>query len=247
MGIENMSENQHQRDEFIQDLRMLDIAFSDLQLDQMTQYYETLMEWNEKMNLTAITEYGDVMKKHFIDSISIVKACNMDDFHSMIDVGTGAGFPGLVLKIVFPGLHVTLMDSLHKRIQFLNHLIQKLGLLDVDTIHGRAEDYAKMEQFREVYDLCVSRAVANLSTLSEYCIPFVKKGGMFISYKSEKVEEELPAAAHAISVLGGRLERKVEFILPNSDINRSFVIIKKENATPLKYPRKAGLPGKEPL
>ena len=124
MGIENMSENQHQRDEFIQDLRMLDIALSDLQLDQMTQYYETLMEWNEKMNLTAITEYGDVMKKHFIDSISIVKACNMDDFHSMIDVGTGAGFPGLVLKIVFPGLHVTLMDSLHKRIQFLNHLIQ---------------------------------------------------------------------------------------------------------------------------
>lgn len=242
-----MSENQHQKDALIQDLKVLDIVLSQLQLDQIEQYYEILLEWNEKMNLTAITEYADVMKKHFIDSISIVKACNIEKFHSVIDVGTGAGFPGLVLKIVFPDLHITLLDSLNKRIQFLNYLIQELGLLDVNTIHGRAEDYARMEQFREIYDLCVSRAVANLSTLSEYCIPFVKKGGMFISYKSEKAEEELPAASHAISLLGGRLERKVGFTLPNSDIRRNFVIIKKEKATPAKYPRKAGLPGKEPL
>ena len=247
MQKSEMCKNQHQIDILIEDLKLLGISLSEKQLDQILQYYEMLVEWNQVMNLTAITEYADVVKKHFVDSISIVKACDVDKFVSVIDVGTGAGFPGLVLKIVFPNLYITLLDSLHKRIQFLDHVIGKLNLSDVRTIHGRAEDYAKPDKMRESFDLCVSRAVANLSTLSEYCIPFVRQGGMFISYKSEKVEEELSNAANAITVLGGKLERQVEFTLPNSDIYRNFVLIKKEKATPLKYPRKAGLPSKEPL
>ena len=242
-----------------EDLKCLNIFLSDKQLEQFLQYYEMLVEWNQKMNLTAITEYEDVVKKHFVDSISIVKAFSMEEEHSMeeffatkksytmIDVGTGAGFPGLVLKIVFPELQVTLLDSLNKRIQFLDAVIEKLCLAGVETIHGRAEDLAKPGKLRESFDLCVSRAVANLSTLSEYCIPFIKQGGVFLSYKSEKVTDELNAAKKAISILGGRLEGQVDFTLPNSDIYRNIILIKKEKATPLKYPRKAGLPSKEPL
>lgn len=247
MQKSEMWKNQYQNDILVEDFKLLGVSLSDKQIAQFMQYYEMLIAWNQVMNLTAITEYADVVKKHFVDSISIVKACDVDKFVSVIDVGTGAGFPGLVLKIVFPDLHITLLDSLNKRVQFLNHVVENLNLADVRTIHGRAEDYAKMDKMRENYDLCVSRAVANLSTLSEYCIPFVRQGGMFISYKSEKAEEELISAAKAISLLGGRLERQVEFTLPNSDIYRNFVLIKKEKATPFKYPRKAGLPSKEPL
>ncbi len=239
--------NQCDIDILTEDFKLLGFPLSEKQIDQMLKYYEMLIEWNQVMNLTAITEYADVVKKHFVDSISIVKACDVDKFVSVIDVGTGAGFPGLVLKIVFPDLHITLLDSLHKRVQFLNHVIEALHLCNVRTIHGRAEDYAKQDSMRENFDLCVSRAVANLSTLSEYCIPFVRQGGMFISYKSEKVEEEVLRAADAITVLGGRLERQVEFMLPNSDIYRKLILIRKEKATPSRYPRKAGLPGKEPL
>ncbi len=233
--------------QFEKDLYELSVILSKQQIEQFLKYYELLIEWNEVMNLTAITDYEDVMKKHFIDSLSLIKTFDVNQKVKVIDVGTGAGFPGLALKIAYPNLQVTLLDSLNKRINFLNEVISKLGLTDVETVHGRAEDFAKPDKFREKFDLCVSRAVANMSTLSEYCLPFVRVGGEFISYKSEKTEEELSKAKKAISLLGGKFERSEEFYLPDSDIYRNLVVIKKIKETPKKFPRKAGLPSKEPL
>lgn len=233
--------------QFIKDSEKLGISLSDFQIQQFIVYYEMLTEWNQFMNLTAITEYDEVMKKHFIDSISLCKAFDVSRNVSCIDVGTGAGFPGLALKIAYPGLQMTLLDSLNKRIQFLDAVIDKLSLTGIKTIHGRAEDLAKPEKLRESFDLCVSRAVANLSTLSEYCLPFVKVGGYFISYKSEKITEEIITAQKAISILGGDVREQVEFMLPDSDIYRNLFVIAKKRDTPKKYPRKAGLPAKEPL
>lgn len=233
--------------QFESDLDDLGISLSAKQIEQFLIYYEMLAEWNGFMNLTAITEFEDVMKKHFVDSLSIVKAYEIDREISVIDVGTGAGFPGLALKIAFPQIQITLLDSLNKRIQFLDTVIEKLGLFHVKTIHGRAEDFAKPDKLREQFTVCVSRAVANLSTLSEYCLPFVHVGGHFISYKSEKSAEETEAAHKAISVLGGKITRQVDFKLPDSDIYRNLYIIEKVKQTPGKYPRKAGLPGKEPI
>lgn len=233
--------------QFIKDAENLGVNLTDSQVKQFLVYYEMLIEWNEVMNLTAITDYDDVMKKHFIDSISLVKAYDVSQEKTIIDVGTGAGFPGLALKIAFPNLRVTLLDSLNKRIQFLNEVIEKLNLSDVETIHGRAEDFARLDKLREQFDLCVSRAVANLSVLSEYCLPFVKVGGQFISYKSEKILEEMDVAQKAISILGGRVKNQVEFKLPDSDIYRNLFVVEKVKNTPKKYPRKAGLPSKEPL
>ncbi|MCM1101059.1 MAG: 16S rRNA (guanine(527)-N(7))-methyltransferase RsmG [Acetatifactor muris] len=233
--------------QFEKDLGNLNISLTGDQMEQFLKYYELLTEWNAFMNLTAITEYEDVMKKHFVDSLALIKACDMNRSLSVIDVGTGAGFPGLALKIAFPNLKVTLLDSLNKRIRFLDTVIEELNLSGVETIHGRAEDWAKPGKLREHFDLCVSRAVANLSTLSEYCLPFVKTGGQFISYKSEKIVEEMEAAGKAISVLGGKISGQVEFQLPDSDIYRNFFVIEKVKHTPGQYPRKAGLPGKEPI
>ena len=186
------------------------------------------------------------MKKHFIDSLSLVKAYDLSKPVSVIDVGTGAGFPGVPLKIAFPDLKVTLLDSLNKRVSFLDSVIDALGLTGIEAIHGRAEDFAR-NSLREKYDLCVSRAVANLSTLSEYCLPFVKVGGKFISYKSEKIAEEKIAAQNAITILGGKVAGQMEFTLPDCDIYRNLFVIEKVKSTPKKYPRKAGVPGKEPL
>lgn len=233
--------------QFEKDLKAFNIELNNCQIDQFIKYYELLVEWNGFMNLTTITDYDEVFKKHFIDSLSLIKAYDVSKDAKVIDVGTGAGFPGLALKIAYPSLKVTLLDSLNKRINFLNEVIQKLELKDTETIHGRAEDYAKPGKLREKFDLCVSRAVANLTTLSEYCLPYVKVGGEFISYKSEKMEEEMKNAKGAIYLLGGKFERCEEFYLPDSDIYRNLVVIKKVKETSKKYPRKAGLPSKEPL
>lgn len=228
-------------------IKELGLTLSDTQIDQFTLYYELLTEWNSFMNLTAITEYEEVCIKHFLDSISLCKAIDCTQEYTVIDVGTGAGFPGIPLKIAYPNLKITLLDSLGKRVKFLKEVIQRLGLKDIEAIHGRAEDYAKPDLLREQFDLCVSRAVANLATLSEYCIPYVKEGGYFISYKSEKISEEECAAQNAIKVLGGKVVSQIEFLLPNSEIYRNLFMIQKIAPTPKKYPRRAGLPSKEPL
>lgn len=228
-------------------VKELSIVLNDKQIQQFEQYYNILVEWNKVMNLTAITEYEEVVEKHFLDSLTIVYAINMEKNETLIDVGTGAGFPGIPLKIAFPHLKVTLLDSLNKRIKFLNEVIDLLELNDIKAIHGRAEDYAKQSEYREQYDICVSRAVANLATLSEYCLPYVKMDGLFVPYKSGEIDEELKSSEKAVSILGGKVEEVVKFQLPGTDIGRSFVKIHKIKETKKKYPRKAGMPTKEPL
>lgn len=228
-------------------VKELSIVLNDKQIQQFEQYYNILVEWNKVMNLTAITEYEEVVEKHFLDSLTIVNAIHVGKIETLIDVGTGAGFPGIPLKIAFPHLKVTLLDSLNKRIKFLNEVIDLLELNDIKAIHGRAEDYAKQAEYREQYDICVSRAVANLATLSEYCLPYVKVDGLFVPYKSGEIDEELKSSEKAVSILGGKVEEVVKFQLPGTDIGRSFVKIHKIKETKKKYPRKAGMPTKEPL
>lgn len=228
-------------------VKELSIVLNDKQIQQFEQYYNILVEWNKVMNLTAITEYEEVVEKHFLDSLTIVNAIHVEKIETLIDVGTGAGFPGIPLKIAFPHLKVTLLDSLNKRIKFLNEAIDLLELNDIKAIHGRAEDYAKQAEYREQYDICVSRAVANLATLSEYCLPYVKVDGLFVPYKSGEIDEELKSSEKAVSILGGKVEEVVKFQLPGTDIGRSFVKIHKIKETKKKYPRKAGMPTKEPL
>lgn len=225
----------------------LEVELTEHQLEQFKTYYEMLIEKNKVMNLTAITEKDEVIDKHFIDSISLNKAVDTTKPLKILDLGTGAGFPGIPLKIAYPNLKITLLDSLNKRIKFLQEVIEELGLQEIEGIHGRAEDFAKQQGYREQYDLCVSRAVANLATLSEYCLPYVKEGGCFISYKSGAVEEEVNQSKEAITELGGRIKEVIAFTLPKTDIERTFVVIEKVKKTPKKYPRKAGLPSKEPL
>lgn len=237
--------------QFQKDLAYFDLTLTDRQIEQFMMYYEMLIEKNKVMNLTSITEFDEVMKKHFVDSLSLIKAVDLNKTKSLIDIGTGAGFPGIPLKIAFSELKITLLDSLQKRVGFLQEVIDQLGLDQINAIHGRAEDFAKSGELentlREKYDLCVSRAVANLAVLSEYCIPYVKVGGKFISYKSEKTEEECKDAEHAVSLLGGKIADTVSFELPDSSIYRTFVMIDKVEQTPLQYPRKAGAALKKPL
>ena len=232
-------------DKFIEELQKISIELSDKQLEQFRMYYEMLVEKNKVMNLTAITEWDEVLEKHFLDSISLIRAIDLKDALTVMDMGTGAGFPGIPLKIAFPNLKVTLADSLNKRVLFLQEVIDALGLQDIEAIHGRAEDLARDKKYRERYDLSVSRAVANLSTLTEYCLPFVKLGGQFISYKSGDCEEEVAASKSAVFLLGGKIKEVVKFELGES--GRSFIIIDKVKGTPKTYPRKAGTPSKKPL
>ena len=232
---------------FKKKVNMLHIELSDKQYDQYVTYYEMVVEKNKVMNLTGITEFDEFIDKHYIDSLSIVNAMDMHQVQSAIDVGTGAGFPGVPLKIAFPELEACLLDSLNKRVKFLEETFALLGLENISAIHGRAEEYAKNKAYREKYDLCVSRAVSGLATLSEYCLPYVKVGGLFVSYKSGSVKEEAEAAEKAVKILGGKIRDIQYFDLPGSEISRSLVIIEKVKNTPGKYPRKAGTPLREPL
>lgn len=232
---------------FDNELEKMNIRLTDDQKSQFDLYYELLIEWNRVMNLTGITDYDEVNLKHFTDSLTISRIIDMAQINTLIDVGTGAGFPGIPIKIAFPHIKVYLLDSLNKRIKFLNEVIKKLGLKNIYAFHGRAEDFAKDRQYREKFDVCVSRAVANLSTLSEYCIPFVKTGGYFVSYKGGDSDEEVIRSENAITFLGGEIENTDRFFLPDTDMGRTLIKIRKRKSTPNRYPRKAGIPSKEPL
>lgn len=250
--MENKMERYFDMRQFLVDrLKKIGVSICDSQVDQFLRFYDILLKWNKVMNLTAITDYEDVVNKHFIDSISLIKVIDKKFISSgsikVIDIGTGAGFPGIPLKIMFPELNITLLDSLNKRISFLNEVIRELGFSDIEAIHGRAEDLAKKDKYREKYDLCVSRAVANLAVLSEYSLPYVRKSGYFISYKSGEIKNEIEESTGAINKLGGNIEDVFKFYLPETDIQRSLIKIKKINDTPKIYPRKAGIPVKEPL
>lgn len=221
------------------------MELSDKQIAQFNLYYELLTAKNKVMNLTAITEYNDVVKKHFIDSMMISRVLDMKKIKSLCDVGTGAGFPGIPLKIVYPHLHLTLVDSVGKRVNFLSEVVEKLGLEDVEAIHSRTEDLAHNSKYREKYDLVTARAVASMNVLSEYCIPYAKIGGYFAAYKSGNIEEEIENAKNAVKTLGGKIEKTDMFEL--YEMGRSIVLIRKVNSTPKIYPRKAGTPSKNPL
>ena len=238
------------KQDFLKNAEELGISIDERILSSLDLYYKNLIEWNAVMNLTAITEEKDVYEKHFLDSLTITKIVSRETLNqgcTLLDMGTGAGFPGLPIAIVFPNVKVILMDSLNKRIKFLEDTVQKLGLTNVTCIHARAEELAKNKNYREKQDICCSRAVANLATLSEYCLPFVKKGGYFVSYKTEQVQSEIEQSRKAIKVLGGDHVETVFFTLPGTDYQRSLVKIEKVSATPSRYPRKAGTPGKEPI
>ena len=225
--------------------KQISIDLTEKQVIDFYEYMNLLLEWNEKINLTAITEMDDVILKHFIDSITILK--NLKENDSIIDVGTGAGFPGIPVAIMNSNINITLLDSLNKRIMFLDEVCKKLELKNIKTIHGRAEDFGQDNKTREKYDIAVSRAVANLATLSEYLLPFVKVGGICICMKGPDAEKEIEDAKFAIKELGGKIEKIDNFILPDSDIERNIIIIRKIKGTPKKYPRKAGTPSKTPL
>lgn len=234
-------------DKFKKILQKWNITLSDEQEWQFSTFYEMLVEKNKVMNLTAITEFDEVIEKHFLDSVSLGAVLDLKKELKVLDMGTGAGFPGIPLKIIYPNLQITLADSLNKRVTFLNEVIEALKLNGIEAIHARAEELARNAAYREQYDLCVSRAVANLSTLSEYCLPFVALNGMFVPYKSGEIEEEVEAAKKAIFLLGGELKQVHQFSFGENDLHRSFVLIEKKKKTPKTYPRKAGTPAKQPL
>ncbi len=227
--------------------KALNLSINQKQIEQFILYKDLLLEWNNKINLTAITDEKEIILKHFIDSISMMTVYKIKDNINVIDVGTGAGFPGVPLKIMCNNINLTLLDSLNKRIKFLNELVDRLQLENVRCIHSRAEDSGKDKTYRQKYDLCVSRAVANLSVLSEYCLPFVSVGGYFISFKSVNIDNELKEAEQAIKQLGAKLESINTIKIPYSDIEHSIIIIKKIQQTPEQYPRKAGIALKQPI
>lgn len=226
-------------------LKEINIELKKEQTEKFYKYMNLLLEWNEKINLTAITEPEEVILKHFVDSLTISKYIEKDS--KLVDMGTGAGFPGIPLKILRDDIEITLADSLNKRINFLNEVIKELNLKNIQTVHTRAEEFGKNKKYRESFDIATSRAVANLSTLSEYLIPLVKPSGKTICMKGSEIKEEVEMARKAIEILGGKIEQEESFNLPNSDMKRNVIIIKKVKNTPAKYPRKPGMPAKEPI
>ncbi len=234
-------------EQFEQKLSQMNLTVTDEMKEQFSIYYELLCEWNKVMNLTTIIEFDEVVEKHFLDSLALAAYLDIHPDWKLIDVGTGAGFPGIPLKIMFPKLNVLLADSLNKRVRFLEEVIGRLRLSDICAVHGRAEDLAHKTEYREQFDLCVSRAVAHLSSLSEYCLPFIKRGGVFAAYKSADIAEEVEQSQKAIQILGGKLDRVEQFQLPDTEYQRSFVLMNKIKYTAKKYPRKAGTPVKCPL
>ena len=228
-------------------LKEFGLSLNEEQKNAFIKYYELLVEWNSFMNLTAITDFKEVCIKHFADSLSLCQAMDCTRTMQVIDIGTGAGFPGIPLKIMYPNMEIVVLDSLGKRVKFLNEVINVLHLDGIRAIHGRAEDYAKPDSLRESFDLCVSRAVANLSTLSEYCLPYVKEDGYFLPYKSGDIKEEAANSKKAVKILGGSIEDIISFEIPDTDMARTILKIHKTKATPKRFPRKAGLPSKEPL
>ena len=227
--------------------KQMGVLLEQHQLEQFLNYQNLLLQWNEKMNLTAITEKRDVILKHFADCVSIVSEISFEKYASVIDVGTGAGFPGIPLKIVCPSIHMTLLDSLQKIIYFLEEVIAKLSLKNIKCIHSRAEDSGRDIQYREQYDYCVSRAVANLAALSEYCLPFIKIGGMFVALKGKDAEKEVEQSQKAIKALGGEITELKQISIPYTDLQHKIVLIKKVGQTPKQYPRKAGKVLKNPI
>ena len=232
-------------EELLEKSDIIGVRFSVEQMEQFYKYMNLLIEWNEKINLTAIIEPEEIIQKHFIDSLTILN--RIEDNKSVVDVGTGAGFPGIPLSIMNPTLKITLVDSLNKRLVFLQEVINQLGLKNVELVHARAEDFGQNKKYREKFDVATSRAVANLSTLSEYLIPLVKENGKIICMKASEAEEEIEQAKKAINVLGGTIKNVETFDLPQSDIGRTIITIEKIKKTPAKYPRKAGTPAKEPI
>ena len=234
-----------QKEYIIQRFSEASFSLTDVQAEQFLEYYRRLIETNRVMNLTAITEFEDVVEKHFLDSVLAARYFDFSSAQSLIDVGTGAGFPGIPLKILYPQLQVVLLDSLRKRVDFLQGIVDNLKLCSVEAVHGRAEEIGRDARFRESFDVCVSRAVANLSTLSEYCTPFLKTGGVFISYKSGTADEEAEKAAGAIKKLGCRRMKTEKYSL--GEAGRSLIFIERAERLGSQYPRKAGIPAKKPL
>ena len=233
------------RDLLLEKLDIINVKINKKQIEQFNLYMQLLLDWNKKINLTAITEENEIILKHFVDSLTVLKHIGEND--RIIDVGSGAGFPGIPIAIMMPNIKITLLDSLNKRINFLNEVKDKLALKNVETIHSRSEDCGKDKKYREKYDVAIARAVANLSTLSEYLLPFVKLGGKMICMKGSEIEQEVINAKNAIKKLGGKIDLIEDFYLPGSDIKRNIIISKKINKTPDNYPRKAGTPGRDPL
>lgn len=223
------------------------IVLDDTQISQFQTYFEMLIEKNKVMNLTAITEKEEVIDKHFADSLAFAQTGLETSGKRVLDLGTGAGFPGIPLKIAFPEMEVLLLDSLNKRVRFLQDVIRELNLQGIDAVHGRAEDFAKQKAYRENFDYVVSRAVANLAVLSEYCLPYVSVEGYFLPYKSGDIQREIDESRKAVKILGGSVEDVVSFEIPGTDIHRTILKIRKKTAAPKRFPRKAGLPSKEPI